>query len=328
MTKPARPPFPFLSLTGLTIDEGLARRLPRRVAYYHVALPLAQDGTAITVVMAQINNPYVIGMLSALLNAEIVPVRGDAAEIRAVLDRVYPPDDSVSGTRILSSGAPDLTALAGTLLGGTITALDGATTPQESVISLANTGEYELTVMGMPPVPLIEPLLRGISTPLWLSRSIPGAPPIAPMRRILGLVRGGPPDNIMLDWALRLARAGEAAVTLLAVARSEHFPVRGIGRLVPSTADSTAQGSAPEQSSAHIARLTTHIADQRVPGALKLRQGDPITQIVRETTEHNYDVIVTAAEAYGSFIQRMIAALDSAHSRAAAPCSLLVVRPA
>jgi hypothetical protein len=52
--------YPLLALADISIDPELARRLPRRLAYYHLALPIAQDEDDITLAMAYPENRRVV----------------------------------------------------------------------------------------------------------------------------------------------------------------------------------------------------------------------------------------------------------------------------
>jgi len=61
---------------------------------------------------------------------------------------------------------------------------------------------------------------------------------------------------------------------------------------------------------AHVEACLTRLRDSQIDGALKLRHGDTIEQI--------------AAEAYGDFVQRMIAALNALPD---AQSNIFIARP-
>jgi hypothetical protein len=48
--------YPNVSLDDFPLDEALARRLSRQLAYYHLALPIGIDDEGITIAMAQPDN--------------------------------------------------------------------------------------------------------------------------------------------------------------------------------------------------------------------------------------------------------------------------------
>src|SRR5829696_4660784 len=98
--------YPFLSLADVHLDSDIAQRLPRRLAYYHLALPIAQDADGITVAMAHPEYPKVIFVLEAALGARVIPVRSFAETIRQRLDDVWQreplaqPTDTFDGLRV------------------------------------------------------------------------------------------------------------------------------------------------------------------------------------------------------------------------------------
>src|SRR5215475_11955268 len=107
--------YPFLSLKWVTVDPSVARRLPRRLAYYYLALPIAHDDDDITVVMAYPDNPNVVTVLQSSLGAHIVPVRGSALEIKSTLDLMWsaftePVESEVGAARILCWGTSNVRA--------------------------------------------------------------------------------------------------------------------------------------------------------------------------------------------------------------------------
>ena len=81
--------IPFLSLETLDLDSQLARQLSRRLAYYHLALPIAQDADGITLAMAHPEDRQVVEVLATALNAPVIPVQSTAATIRQRLDEVW-----------------------------------------------------------------------------------------------------------------------------------------------------------------------------------------------------------------------------------------------
>jgi hypothetical protein len=257
---------PFLSLGDVVIDEGVARRLPRHLALYHRALPIAQDD-AITIVMAHPDNRAVIDVLRSVLGADVVVVRGDEREIQAALDRIYPTmsdDDHDAITTVTPIPAPDQ----------------------------------------------IAEVLRTHPTSLLF---VPDDRVFAP-RRALCVLRGHTPDERLLRWTTRLAAQSSAQVTLLAVAGSGGFRVRGIGSLL----------DVRHAAGDHIAQCAQSVARAGLHGMIKLRHGDPFEQIAAEVSGGGYDLVTVAAEAYGDFVGRMCAAVN-ARAGSAMP-GLLVVR--
>lgn len=290
--------IPFLSLASITIDEALARRLPRQIAIYHRALPIAEDGDAITVIMAQPGTHYVVRMLETVLNAPVVLVRGDENEIRAELDNLYPHGETSGQMRVLSDGGGALASAITEWVGGELTVLDSARASIEDVIAVANAGQFDATVVAIPDHDAMSALLRRLNTTLVLRRQPPEQP--ISLRRCLCVMRGHAPDEILLYWMTRLARASRAEIILLAIADSGDAGGRRLAALL----------STEHEMGAHVSACAGRLAAAGIPGSLKLRHGNAIEQIAVEVAIGDYDLLAVAVEAYGDFVQQVIAALD------------------
>ena len=76
-------------------------------------------------------------------------------------------------------------------------------------------------------------------------------------------------------------------------------------------------------SNKHIFDCTCQLNEAGIKGFLKLRQGLPDSQIIKEIDEGDYDLIAVAAESYGEFVQRTWETGDALNKR----YPLLVVKP-
>lgn len=305
--------FPFLSLKGITIDEALARRLPRHLAYYHRSLPIAQDGDQITVVMAYPDNRVVVGLLETILGGSIIPVRGSEQEIQAALDRSFPPEVD-EPFRILNCVNEQFAGYFARLLNAELTTIEVERTSLENIVTAANSGRYDLTIMKAPKLSELGDLLRTLSTALLIpSPSVKDLLHIdIRIRSILCILRGHAPDSLMLEWAIRLASASGTPLSLLAIAGVEGFRVQGISSLL----------TPQHPTGGHVADCIRVVTEAGIRGTLKLAQGNPIQQIGREVESGSYDLLIVAAEAYGTFIQQMLN-----HLTTLTMPNILVVRP-
>ena len=77
---------PFLSLKDIDFNPGLAARVPAYLAYYHLAIPVAEEDEQITLWMAYPENPKVISLFVELLGQAVFPVRGSQDEMRYYWD--------------------------------------------------------------------------------------------------------------------------------------------------------------------------------------------------------------------------------------------------
>jgi hypothetical protein len=315
--------FPYLSLRDVEVDVELARKLPRRLAYYHLALPLAEDGDQISVVMAHPDNQTVQTMLEMLLGTRIVPVLGSSTEIKIALDRIWAQQPDLVVPRILSWGTtPEQAALAKSaaeMLAGPLsaetTSLDSSQGNLDNVLLLAREGQYSLIVIDTPDN--VAPLLRKAPTPVLLLRG-----KLPTLRRILVVLRGHSPDESVLNWVEPLAKANAALVTLLAVSVPPiASPLREL-----RTRHSLARLLEPESGTgAHIASCTNRLSEAGVEGSLKLCQGMLTDEIALEFVREKYGLLVIAAEAYGDFVQQMLIHVQAQSPDQGQP--VLIVKP-
>jgi nucleotide-binding universal stress UspA family protein len=317
--------YPYLSLSRVTIDSDLARRLPRRLAYYHLALPLAEDADELTVVMAHPENQAVVTMLEMLLSARIVPVLGTASEIKAALDGIWRHEPDTSVLRIVSWGSTpeqaDLARLAAEQLAlplsVQVTTLDGSQCDLDTVLTVAREGQYSLIVINGPTGDPLTRFLREAPTSVLILQAV-----LPQLDHILVALRGHSPDTSALNWAIPMAKPRAAAVTLLAVTSpAQRSPVREI-RTRHSLATLLDSSSGPGE---HIAACTRRLNDTGIQGRLRLCQGAPEPQIAHQFISETYNLLIIAAEAHGDFVQQVLRCIQQeapSHDKA-----VLIVKP-
>jgi nucleotide-binding universal stress UspA family protein len=307
--------YPYLSLSRISIDLALARKLPRRLAYYYQALPLAHDDDQLALAMAHPENQDAIAVLQAIMGERIVPVKGSSDEIKSSLHAIWSGESDTTVARVLcwgsSAEAPAVTEVVARALAAETTYLDANQSSLETVLTVAHEGQYSLTVIDAPQGEPLAQVLRQSSTPVLLVR---GAG--LTLRRILLVLRGHSPDESVLDWVVPLAHIGQASVTLLTVAPTT---TRGPQRRVP-------QGlagflSAESEPGSHVMGCVHRLTEAGIRGHLKLRQGEPEHEIAGEVAQGNYDLVTIAAEAHGDFVQRVISRFDGLRQ------PVLVIKP-
>jgi nucleotide-binding universal stress UspA family protein len=293
--------YPYLSLSRIPIDPALARTLPRRLAYYYLALPLAHDDDQLTLVMAHPENQAATTVLQAVLGERIVPVQGSGEEIKATLNRLWSGETDPAAPRVLCWGtSPDRSAQAvaevvAQAFSAQTTCLDASQSSLETALTVAREGQYSLTVIDAPQSELLARVLRQSSTPVLL---VCGA--LLKLRRILLVLRGHSPDESVLDWVIPLAQVGQAAVTLLTV-----VPV-GLQRRAPLSQGLAGFLSPDSEPGKHVMDCARRLTEAGIRGQLKLRQGEAEHEIAGEVAQGNYDLVTIAAEAHGDFVQRVL----------------------
>jgi len=283
--------FPFLSLDDVDLDLEIARHLPRRLAYYHLALPIAQDAEGITVAMVHPENQKVVSVLASALDAKIIPVRSVAETIRQQLDRVWQIQHGADPFRVTywASTNEALERSEG-YIDQLIAALE-RDAQMERIVSADGdfSASGDLVIAADADVP--ESLFRTSASLLILNN-----PTQAP-KAILHVLRGHMPDYRVLDWLVPLARFNSAEVTLfMGVDSSERRPlVSDLGNIL----------MAQDSRQAHIAECRRTLSDMGIAGRLKIRQQTLLSAIHDELSERPYDLVAMAAEAYGDFAHQV-----------------------
>jgi hypothetical protein len=317
--------IPFVSLKHIEIDPELVCQLPRKLAYYHLALPLAMDNKQITVALAHTGNPSTLEMLSRFLGAEIVPVHATAIEIKAALDSVwknikYPQSNIMTwGTTPQHAQQAHQTGdEMGVLFKATVNELQGEDV--DSMLLLTQQDDYMLTVVSAPTAEPLIPFIRTAGTPVLLLLGDSAASQTNAFGRILLSLRGHSPDLSALELAIPLAKQHQAEMTVLAVTGVPKSDRSALNRFSHSLAALLDPEQEPAQ---HLTECTNRLVSVGINGYLKLCQGDPIEQIVTEYAKGQYGLLMITSEAYGDFVQQVITNLQAQGQRAA----VLVIRP-
>jgi len=314
--------YPFLSLKQIAVDPALVRLLPRRLAYYHLALPIARDDDHITVAVALSDNPKVIALLGAALNAPVMLVRSPQDEIKAILDTVWQAQGDIHQPNILAwvdssaqqSDVRPYAELFAAAFSAETTIIDSNHSTLETALQIVSEGYFSLLVANESSNELPS-LLNRAQSPILLvqgeQRSI---------QKVLVVLRGHTPDRSVLDFIMPLVKFYHAQITLLAVAQpvSEHITTSNISDLL----------STNSSFGAHIEDCVNLLNEAHIPGQLKLRQGvtlNPEDEIATEASQDQYDLIAIAAEAYGDFVYNVLTSIQEHAS--VKRCPLLIVKP-
>lgn len=299
-----------LSLDNLAVNPRLARRLTPTLACRYHALPVAEDGDRITVVMANPDDATAREAILAALGTTCCVVRGDPAAIDALLAEVWP-EEAHRSLRLLvcAQVSPlagelcDYVHAIGSLLSarvGYFQATDDASATVDALAEEAGHADYDLVVFAESDQLLVEWLLSyptdGKTTERLLSSLLLARRPRWPLRRILLVIRGEELDDRAVDWVVRLAGPSGAAVTVLAMMLPapatygrEARPQPGLNALL--TTDTTL--------GQQMRRVAQRLVNWEIESTLRLCQGPPSQRIRREIAEGDYDLIAVAAEPIG-----------------------------
>ena len=289
----------YLAHEKLASEPELARR-------YH-ALAVADDRDRMTVAIANPDDAQVRDAVFAPPSPEPYVIRGDPLAIHAQLTEVWG-DAARRHQKVQVCAFPDplpdeLWAYAqaiGVLLGAHVGRM---TTPGDVNTLTTETGraDCDLIIFGESSHPLIRRLLSpSIEERALCSRQsdVPFAvlaaqEPRWPLERILLVLCSGRADHVAVDWALRLACPSAAAVTVLAVAPPVPAMYHGLSRMEQTLRSllitDTALGC-------QMRRVALRLAECKLDGTLRLRQGAPDQQICREMVEGDHDLVIMATK--------------------------------
>jgi nucleotide-binding universal stress UspA family protein len=318
-----------LSLDSLTVNPGLARRLPLALARRYHALPVARDNGHITVAMANPDDSEGRRAIVAALGTTCYMVRGDQAAIDALVAEIWQ-EEAHHSLRLLvctqaSPSGDEVKAYAqaiGNLLSAHVDHLDTSTTAGAALDALVGGVErtgYDLAILGGANESLIERLLWG-SIDRRATKKVPFSLLVArqprwPLRRMLLLIRGEGADEVAVDWVVRLARPSGASVTVLAIVPPIPAMYQGMARMRQGLAELLAGDSALGHQMRGAGR---RLADWEINSILRLCQGSPDRVVHRELAEGDYDLIAVAAEHHHCWLRWLLGELVAPMLREAA----------
>ena len=288
-----------LNLDEVTVDPELAKRVPYGLAMYYLALPLAQENDHVSVALAHPENTTALTTLRNLLQAEIVPVRSQSDKIRTALQRLHGLNGKQAQRVMMWSATPEhgpavrqMAATFAKLHDTPAPVLDAGQVEIDVALAVAQESHATLVVLSLPPDRTLHDMVSRCSGSLVV---VQGEYP--PIKSILVAARGYASDDQLLDWLEPLVRQQRAQVTL--------FPLLGLPTL---DLDDIFCGDGPAKR--HLDHLLQRLTGEHMAASLRVRAGDPVAQVVAELREGAYDLLVIAAEGYGQFVTRVLAALQ------------------
>lgn len=303
-----------LDLNSVTIDVPLAQRVPYALSRYYLALPLGQDSGSVSVAMAYPENVKARQVLSCLLQAQVVPVFTPAERLLPVLERIYCPENQEHHAILAWYEQPEwatpvTTAVA--LLSDTrhisATTYSSDEMSLDEVLSLTTTSRYELVVLPAPAPTRLSTILNRAAIPLFFVR---GEQPT--IRRVLVVMRGFASDERALDWLKPFAWQQQATLTLM-----------------PLVNDSGSQWHPyhhhDSPAGQQLERCLQRLQSEGINVNLKYRFGNAVEQVVDEVSGDNYDLLVLAAEAEGTFVGEVMMAVDQHKAHCNRP--IFVLKP-
>jgi nucleotide-binding universal stress UspA family protein len=122
---------------------------------------------------------------------------------------------------------------------------------------------------------------------------------------------GSDHSRVALEEAIRVAREAVTRVTILAVVTEAEAPSRFATGPRPHAQDDVVAAHA-------------RFAEVGIDAKMKVAEGDPATEILREASEGDYDLVVTGSRGRGP-VRRLVLGSVSHEVAELAPCTVLVV---
>ncbi|TET37836.1 MAG: hypothetical protein E3J69_02095 [Anaerolineales bacterium] len=304
MTTVACRPARALILNDVIPDSALVRRLPIDLAFRCHALPVAEADGAITVVMANPEDPVARDEISAALGAASCFVRGRKETIDALLNSVWL-DSGNPGYRFLVCETPErfeaLNSYAcsiGDLFHAEVERLEWIENSSRFLSNLARKTDegYDLLILG----PQVQSFRRYL-TACPMREKIINQLPISllviqrsrwPISRILILIQGEERDKPAVEWGVHLAQASKAEITLLTIVPSVPGMYQGLERFNCGLPELL---STKSQLGQQLRWAAERLVKENLDGTLQLRQGSQEWQIRSELSAKEYDLIITPA---------------------------------
>jgi nucleotide-binding universal stress UspA family protein len=293
-------------------DPFLLDRVPHKLACYYQAFPLAEEDGLVTVITAHPENKAGLWVLRRLLNADIVPVSSSEAAVQDAIARIYSSEQPGPQTILAWAGSSAqvrhvcrAAEMFGQVLNQPVTYIEGDL-PIGEHLRLYSNEEHSLLVAGTVDAMTRYRLLRCSPTALLLVRGEP-----SPIKKMLVVLRGYGSDHQTIERALPLLAHEGAEVTVL--------PLLNLARWQTNCPDS----SAPYRT--HLELCLSDLNKANVQVSLRLRQGNPVEQIVTELAQGDYDLLVIAAEARGDFVLNVLSRIDAAGVLPTQP--MLIIKP-
>lgn len=294
-------------------DRELLRCVPQRVAAYYLALPLASEEGRVTVVTAYPENTAALHVLERLLSAEVVPVASSEAALQEAIAGIYPAVIPTVQTILAWTDDPAWREAA------VVAAHEFGRALNIGVLILDDAPESDdlIAAAGRPDVAL---LVAHVSDDVTLRRLVHQSPASllllrgdhAPIGHVLIALRGYGSDHEALERVLPIMVQEGALATVL--------PLAGSGA---THLNQLLVGETPARQ--HLQHFLHALDRQEIQLTLRLRQGEPSSQISLELAQGNYDLLVIAAEGEGRFVWQVLSHIDEQQVWPGRP--VLIVRP-
>lgn len=304
----------YLTTRNLRIDRKLLNSLPIETARRYRLLPVAKEGDQVTIAMADPGDQEARQVVSQAFGDLAYIIQADPINIDYTLASIEPENVAhQQGARLLFWQATqqpnEILAYAqkiAKLFHGEF--ILSAQSPNDNtldgLINEIKNAPIDLLLVDTNTLPIRETkLIDAIPISILFTRT-----PYWPIKKILLVLTNEPNDDFTLDWALQLAYASQASLTVLPVLA----PIPQMyapGSKIQHSLSQLLTSNCPL--SERMRAVSQQIVTLNIDGVFHLRYETPQRQISAEVADGNYDLVVLAAEQQNLYRRWLVAELVS-----------------
>lgn len=296
---------PFLNLRNINPDDKLIKLLPFDVASMYHALPVATDGSRITIAMATPEDTNASAAITSAIKAPICLVQADSKEIDQRLAEVWLTNPSQKLSLLVWTPNGEIDPSIQFLF--TNLAELFKVSSKEVRLTWSNVSKlnalYDEALQVQPDLILIHvpnpSLSRGLSLDFAINKLIRlnvsiliARNPRWPLQRILlGVLDSHDLNMADVDWAIRMAHGSQAAVTIMPLLP----PVPQMyGKFIRHSLTSLLTSNDPLGKK--MRRIAKRMTTEEISATFKIREGFPLDQLRCEVEDSDTDIVIINAE--------------------------------
>lgn len=297
----------YLEYNELETIPSIAGLLPRELASRYHALPIAADGTRITVAMANPDDIEARETINTIFGPTVCVVRAEADVIDKLLAEYYqevsksPPELLIwIPTKSIPKEVETYADQLANLMSAHLSRFESPNVDNQAYKALiSETGHIhaDVVILGELEVSVLERLIDGFPE-YRLTDQLPSSllvvrQPHWPLKHILLILRNGAMDESAVDWTVSLAHISGANVTILPL--TLHLPdLDDLASPLRGSLDTILTSESTFGKKMRFA--AQRLVNSEINGILRLRQEPPTWQIRFELLENEYDLIVINSE--------------------------------
>lgn len=304
----------YLDLERIGINTKVAGLLPRKLAKYHHALPLAAEGEQVTVAVANPEDRVTRDAIIEVLGPAVYFVRVDCQLIDKLLAEYWASVDHSSLELLLWSSKTQTASTYSEFFEYLEATLGAHRHPLErpvieinsppAVTSLYEQFDAERLIIGKPKEMVQCASSDKDASPLAFYCLLVVSQPNWPIKNILLLLNEDALGESALNWTINIAQPTGANVTILPFTSSipENFYYESVMRRGKDSVLST-----QTRFGRKLRLVAQTLVENEISGMLRFRQEPPVWQIRFELLENEYELVIADCGSHNWFWQSILA---------------------